>query len=154
MMKKLICLVGIGVFFVSMVLAGCASLQMQKTPVTKSNLSTLKGKWEGWTTFSSFQSNPVLTTMEINNDTVPVQGKITLNNLPDRVAALFPASAVTAGNNAIIDFNNAKISDQGTLIGTSGENFLELTYYAGEKPRFDGWFYYYGTRGTVTLNKK
>jgi len=153
-MKKLISLVGIGVLFVSLVLAGCASLQMQKTPVTQSTLPTLQGRWEGWTTFSSFQTNPVLTIVEINNATVPLQGKITLNNLPDRVAALFPATAVTAGNNAILDFNNGKISDQGTLIGTKGENFLELSYYAGEKPKLDGWFYYWGSRGTVTVNKK
>jgi hypothetical protein len=153
-MKKLICLVGVGVLFVSMVLAGCASVQMQKTAVTKSDLSALKGKWEGWTTFASFQANPVLTILEINNDTVPVQGKITLNNLPQGVAARFPADAKTAGNNVIVDFKNARISDQGTLIGTSGENFYELTYYAGEKPKFNGWFYYWGSRGTVTLNKK
>jgi hypothetical protein len=44
--------------------------------------------------------------------------------------------------------------NQGTLIGTTGENFLELTSYAGEEPRFDGWFYYYGSRAAVTVTKK
>jgi len=44
-MKKTICLVGIGLFFVSMVLLSCAPLQ--KTVITKDNLSTLKGTWEG-----------------------------------------------------------------------------------------------------------
>ena len=153
-MKKLICLAGVSVFLVSMVLAGCASLQMQKTPITTSNLSSLQGKWEGWTTFSSFQTNPVLTFVEVNNATVPVQGRITLNNLPQGVAARFPADAITAGNNAIINFSNGKISDQGSLIGSTGENFAELTYYAGEKPRLEGWFYYWGTRGNVSVNKK
>lgn len=92
--------------------------------------------------------------MEINNNTVPIQGKITLNNLPDGVAALFPSSVLSAGNSAILDFDNGEISDQGTLIGTKGKNFLELTYYAGGKPRFDGWFYYQGARGTMSVNKK
>jgi hypothetical protein len=77
-----------------------------------------------------------------------------LNNLPDRVASAFPADAKTAGGNVTIDFNNGKITDQGTLIGQSGMNFLELTYYAGEKPKFSGWFYYYASKGTVELTKK
>jgi hypothetical protein len=153
-MKKVICLVGVGLLFISMVLVGCASLQLQKTAITKSNLSTLKGTWSGWTTFRSFSSNPVLTSMEIDNDTVPVKGKITLQNLPSGVAALFPADVKTADNSVIIEFANAHISDQGTLIGTTGQNFLELTLLVGEKTKMDGWFYYYGGKGTVTLTKK
>ena len=149
-MKKIMVLVGVSLFLVSMV--SCAP--MQKTMVTKSNLSALKGNWQGWTTFSSIQSTPVLTYLQITNDSVPVQGNITLNNLPDAVAAVFPADAKTAGNNVTIDFSNGKITDQGTLIGRSGENFLELTYYAGEKPKFSGWFYYYGFKGTVEFTKK
>jgi hypothetical protein len=151
-MKKMIGLMGMGLLLVSMVWVSCAP--MQKTVVTKSNLPTLKGNWQGWTTFSSIPSRPVLTTMQITNDTVPVQGNITLNNLPDNVALAFPADTKTAGGNITIDFKNGMISDQGTLIGQSGQNFLELTFYAGEKPKFDGWFYYYGARGTVELTKK
>jgi hypothetical protein len=153
-MKKRICLLGMGLLLVSMVLVSCASLQVKKTPITKSTLSSLQGRWEGWTTFSSFQANPVVTVLEINNNTVPVKGKITLNSVPEGVAALFPSNVLAPGNNVILDFNNGKISDQGTLIGTRGGDFLELTYYAGEKPRFDGWFFYEGARGTMSVNKK
>jgi hypothetical protein len=153
-MKKMICFFGIGLLFVSMVLVGCASLQLRKTALSENNLSTLKGTWSGWTTFKSFSTNPVLTSMEIDNDTVPVKGKITLNNLPAGVAARFPADAKTAGNSVIIQFVNAHVSDQGTLIGTTGQNFLELTLFTGEKTKMDGWFYYYGGKGTVTLTKK
>jgi hypothetical protein len=151
-MKKVIWLVAIALFFVSMGLLTCAPAK--KTVITKSDLSALKGKWQGWTTFSSFPGNPILTTMEINNDTVPVQGKINLINLPQRIADNFPGVALPPGNTVTIGFANGKITDQGTLIGQSGENFLELTYFAGERPRFDGWFYYYGMRGTVELTKK
>jgi hypothetical protein len=151
-MKKMIGLMGMGLLLVSMVWVSCAP--MQKTIVTKSNLPTLKGNWQGWTTFSSIPSRPVLTTMQITNDTVPVQGNITLNDLPDPVAFAFPADAKTAGGNVTIDFKNGMITDQGTLIGQSGQNFLELTYYAGEKPKFNGWFYYYGAKGTVEFTKK
>jgi hypothetical protein len=151
-MKKTICLAGVGLFLVSMVLVSCAPVQ--KTMVTKSNLSSLKGTWQGWTTFSSVQSTPILTTLEITNDTVPVQGRITLENLPRTVASIFPADAKTAGNDVIIDFENGMISDQGTLIGQTGQNFLELTLSVGEKMKMNGWFYYYAAKGTVELTKK
>jgi hypothetical protein len=135
-----------------MVSVSCAPVQ--KTIVTKSNLSTLKGTWQGWTTFSSASSRPVLTTLQITNDTVPVQGNITLNNLPADVAGIFPADAKTAGNDVTIEFKNGMISDQGTLIGQTGQNFLELTLAAGEKMKMSGWFYYYATKGTMDLTKK
>jgi len=151
-MKKTIGLVGMGLLLVSMVLVSCAP--MQKTMLTKNNVPMLKGNWQGWTTFSSLPNSPVLTTMQITNDTVPVTGNITLTNLPDAVAAVFPADAKTAGNNVTINFSNGMITDQGTLLGRSGENFLELTYYAGEKPKLNGWFYYYYAKGTAEFTKK
>jgi hypothetical protein len=151
-MKKTICLAGVGLFLVSMVLVSCAPVQ--KTMVTKSNLSSLKGTWQGWTTFSSVQSTPILTTLEITNDTVPVQGRITLENLPRTVASIFPADAKTADNDLTINFKNGMISDQGTLIGQTGQNFLELTLSVGEKMKMNGWFYYYAAKGTVELTKK
>ena len=91
--------------------------------------------------------------MEIDNDTVPVKGRITLQSLPHGVAAIFPADAKTASS-VIIEFANAHVSDQGTLIATAGQNFLELTLFTGEKTKINGWFYYYGGKGTVTLTKK
>ena len=151
-MKKMICLVGFSVFLISIAFVRCAPVQ--KTIITKSNLSTLKGKWEGWTVFSTFQANPVLTTMEIDNDTVPIKGRINLFNLPQKVADNFPGVPLSAGNNITMDFANGEISDQGTLIGQTGKNFLELTLLAGEKMKMNGWFYYYGSKGTVELTKK
>lgn len=151
-MKKTIYLAGMGLLLVSMVWMSCAPVQ--KTMVTKSNLATLKGTWQGWTTFSSVQSSPIRTTLEITNDTVPVRGWITLENLPGAAASIFPADAKTAGNDVTIDFKNGMISDQGTLIGQSGQNFLELTLFIGEKMEMNGWFYYWAAKGTVELTKK
>ena len=152
-MKRIIGLAGLSLFLVSMVMMGCAPVP--KTVITMSTLPTLVGKWEGWTSFTDYpQAMPVLTTLEITSDTLPVQGRITLENLPDRVAFALPADAKTAGNNIIINFSNGMITTSGTLIGQSGRDFLELTYYAGEKPKFEGWFYYYGAKGTMRLTKK
>lgn len=151
-MKKTTCLVGIGLLLVSVVLVSCAP--GQKTIITKSNLLTLRGTWQGWTTFSSFQGNPVLTNVEINNDTVPLIGKIMFFNVPQPIANIFPGAVVPAGNNITLDFTNGEISDQGTLISHGGKNFVELTLYAGEKMKMNGWFYYYGAKGTMELTKK
>ncbi len=121
-------------------------------------MPSLKGNWQGWTTFSSVQSASVLTTLQITNDTVPVEGNITLIKLPDRVAFAFPADSKMAGGNVTIGFNNGRITDQGTLISqsksTGGRDFIELTYYAGEKPKLSGSFYYYYSKGTVEFTKK
>ena len=151
-MRRVICLAGVSLILVSMGMMGCAP--KPKTIITFSNLPTLIGKWEGWTTFDNFQGMPVLTALEITNGTVPVQGRITLEHLPDRVAFAFPADAKTAGDNIIINFDNGMVSNNGTLLSRNGQNFLELTYYVGEKQKFEGWFYYYGAKGTMRLTKK
>jgi hypothetical protein len=150
-MKKTICWVGMGLLFVSMALLSCTPA---KTVITQSNLPTLRGTWEGWTTFSSFQANPVLTKFEIYNTTIPLVGMITLYNIPQGIANVMPAAALPVGSNVTINFKDGKITDQGTIIGQSGENFLELTLLAGEKMKMSGWFYYYGMKGTVELTKK
>jgi hypothetical protein len=152
-MKKIFCLVGIGLLLVSMVLVSCAPVQ--KTTITKSNLSALKGTWEGWTSFSATSARPVLTNFQINNTTIPLAGTITLYNIPQQIADVLPSSTLPAGNNITINFNDGKITDQGTIIGqgTMG-NFLELTLYSGEKMKMSGWFYYYGIKGTMDLTKK
>ncbi len=153
-MKRTICLVGIGLFFVWAGLLSCAGVPVQRTKVTKNNLSTLKGAWEGRTRFKAIQGSSVPTDFVISNDSVPIQGSITLYNLPKDVADYIPNEELSAGNNLTVNFKNGLVSDQGTIVGTSGQNFFELTYYAGEKPRLDGWFFYFGANGTVTFTKK
>ena len=151
-MRKRIFLVGIGLLLVSVALLSCAP--MQKTVITKNNLSILKGSWQGWTSFSTVQATPVLTSMEINNDTVPLMGKMVLFNLPQQIANILPGAALPAGNNVTIDFASGEISSEGTLVNHGGKNFIDLTLYAGEKPKLSGWFYYYGVKGTMELTKK
>ena len=153
-MKKNSCLMAVGLLFIWMLLAACAP--MQKTVITNSNLPTLKGTWSGWTTFSSYQSNPLRTTLEISNDTVPIQGRIILHNFPG-IARYFigiPLEDVRGDNSVILNFKNGKITDNGTLLGTNGQNFLELTYYyEGEKQKLNGRFYFYGGTGDFTAAK-
>ncbi len=151
-MEKRIRLVVISLLLVSVALLSCAPVQ--KTIITKNNMSILKGTWQGWTSFSAVQARPVLTTMQIDNDTVPLTGKMVLFNLPQQVADILPAASLPAGNNVTIDFANGGVSSEGTLINHGGSNFIELTLFAGEKPKLSGWFYYYGVKGTMDLTKK
>ena len=152
-MKRMICMIGISLFLVSMVLAGCASMApVQKTTLSTNDLSALKGTWQGWTTFSSFSSTPLMTTIEITNSTIPIQGKVSFPNVPMGAAAALPGVFVTGGLN-VLEFSAGKISDQGTLIAGNGSNFCEFTYYAGAKPKLDGWFFYNGARGTLSVSK-
>jgi hypothetical protein len=152
-MKKNACLMSMVMFLIWMLLAACAP--MQKTVITNSNLSTLKGKWSGWTTFSSYQTNPLMTTLEISNDKVPIEGKIVIDNFPGPVRRTLniPLKDVSADNSVTLYFQNGKITDNGTILGTNGQNFLELTYYEGEKQKLDGRFYFYGAMGTTEFTR-
>jgi hypothetical protein len=152
MVGKVTRVTAVGLVLFSMTLMSCAP--GQKIVITQNNLTALKGTWSGWTTLSSAQANPVLTTLVISNDTIPLQGKITLSNLPSGVVSYIPAESLSAGNQVVIDFRNGKISDQGTIISQSGQNFLELSYNVGENPTLDGWFYYYGANGALRVSKK
>jgi hypothetical protein len=155
-MKKDAWLIAVGLFILSVIVGGCATTPMEKAAVTLDALPTLKGKWSGWTTFSSFPGNSVRTTLEINNDRVPLHGMVILHRLPEAAEAFFPIRLenVSADNSVTIFFRNAKITESGTILGTKGDNFLELTYYVGEKKqRFDGKFYFYGGKGDFTATK-
>ena len=92
--------------------------------------------------------------LDIANDTPPIQGKITFVQLPEPLAMIFPADAKTADNSVTVNFRNAEISNNGTLIAQSGKDELELTYYGGARQKIQGWFYYWATKGTFEVSKK
>ena len=147
-MKKNSCLMSLVLLLVWMLLAACAP--MQKTVITDSTLPTLKGKWSGWTIFRNYQERALMTTLEIFNDKVPIAGRIVIQNVPAaaRNAIGIPLKDVMADNSIVLKFDDAIITGEGTLRGTNGQNFLELTYY-GERQRLDGPFYFYGAAGTM-----
>ncbi len=151
-MQRFICVAGIGLTVVSLVLMSCAA--GQKTVVTTTYLPVLKGTWEGWTDFGIGQGKPVQTGVEIVNDTVPVITRITLRHLQAEFARVFPAEAKTAGNDVTFEFTDGRISNQGTIVAQSGKNFLEIAYFGGKKPKIQGWFYYWVTKGTFEAYKK
>ena len=151
-MKKRIESVKIGWFFVLVLLAGCAPVS--KTIVTTGNLPALKGNWQGWASVGIGQGSGVMTQLIIRSDTVPVQGSVTFRNLPSELARIIPADHKTAGNDVTFNFSEGKITNNGAVIDQSGQNTLELTYFAGEKPKIQGWFYYWTFKGTFEVTKQ
>jgi len=151
-MKRAFCLAAMGSVLISMALISCAPAQ--KTIITNSNLPGLTGRWEGWVNFGLGAGPGFMCNLVITNDTPPIQGKVTFVQLPQSFAMIFPADSKTADNSVTVNFRNANISNHGTLIAQSGENLLELTYYGGEKPKIQGWFYYWATKGNFEVSKK
>jgi len=141
-MKKIIFLGCIMLFFASMVFVSYAA--MQKEPITRNNLSDLKGKWEGWRTLAQGSVN-LRTEMDISNDTLPIKGALTFHDVQRR--------GMTTG-----DFTQqitGTINDKGNFCFKWGQNEFELSLYKGDgKMRLEGDFYFMGAKGTMTLNKK
>jgi hypothetical protein len=151
-MKRAFCLAAMGLVLISMMLISCAPAQ--KTIISSSNLPSLVGRWEGWVNFGLGGGPGFMCNLVIANDTPPIQGSVTFVQLPQRLAMIFPADAKSADNSVTVNFKNANISNHGTLIAQSGENLLELTYFGEGKPKIQGWFYYWATKGNFEVSKK
>ena len=162
-MKKDICCKIVILFFVSAMLVGCASPVI----MTSNDVPTLKGKWVGKTVFGSFGSaeagGETLTEMEIYNNTIPIEGKITFLTLPRRVWDDLPPGIKSGqtGQGAVIPFKNGKLSDKGFFKLVSGENTLTLNLYnEGGKLKLEGLVLLvsakdrYFMQGDVALDKK
>ncbi len=143
-MKKAIFLGFMGLLFTSIALVSYAA--MTKEALTPSNVSDLKGKWEGWRTGQGGTTG-LRTELEIYNDTVPLKGKITYHDVRRR-----------GMKDAVGDFAqefSGTINENGNLYAKSGQNYFELSLYKGDgKMKLDGDCYLTGYKGTMTLNKK
>jgi hypothetical protein len=145
-MRKLVCLSLIVALFVSMTVV-FAYAQAQ-TKLTKDKAGVLKGVWQGNMDFGN--NLTCLLVLTIENDTVPLKGKLSMQNIPAGRADLFPGGF--SGNTYEGPFDNGLITNKGTLIiSGQGGNFGEWTL-KGDK--LSGWFYLWGSQGTMSLKKK
>ena len=141
-MKKVICVVGIVLFFASMVFAAA---------ITKKDLGSLKGTWEGFASAGTSNANLKI---EIMNDAEPVEGKVTLSNIPagDWKTNYGIPDPWTAHS------KEGKITSKGTVmfLGDMG-NFFEITSVGKDKSgkaMVQGWFYSKGVRADFSATKK
>ncbi len=154
-MGKAIRFVGMGLLLVSIIWMGCSTAKIKPEPITKGNMSLLKGKWEGSSTFGSVATKiQVPATMEIYNETVPLKGKLTMHNVPPAVFNLLASKPKTLSGDASIEFGDGNINERGNLVGKQGENHFELTLKIGPKLKMDGWIYYSSLNPTsLTLSR-
>ena len=155
-MKKISCLIAVLLLLVGAIIAGCATAPTTMTILTKNNLSILEGRWEGSAVFARGVHTTI--TLDIYNDSLPLKGKISIQNIPREAANIFPGGFEESGWDSY--FDTGTITDKGGLIIRGrGGNFGEFSLIEGESKRsvlegeskLDGWFYLWGSKGAATL---
>jgi len=141
-MKRMIFSVGIVLVLASMVFVSYA--EMQKVVLSESNLADLKGKWVGSRNTAARMG--INTDLEISNDSLPVQGKLTFYNVRK--------AGGKSDTTEIRDFKG-KINDQGNLFFKGPNNELELSLYKDDgKMKLEGNFYWFGSSGAMSFKKQ
>lgn len=144
-MKKIICLIVIALMI--------ASVAFAAAKITAKDLPGLKGTWTGNLDFGDVGVTAASTacTLEILNDKVPVQAKLTLSNVPDYIASHL---GVMAGRNEF-NLDNGQLTSQGTIFWISPEgekNVFEVSM--GREKYLDATYWFKWIRGSAILKKK
>ena len=133
-----------GIAFVLLVSLIGACATVPKTAMTPSDLSFLKGEWEGSRDITLERLRSIdFTEMEIFNDSIPLKGKI--------------AYAFMGGSDTRrYSFENGFIDSEGNLSIELTEIIkINLSLYREEKRiKLDGSFSYRDSTGRLTLYKK
>jgi hypothetical protein len=144
-MKKIICLTAVVLMVVSVAFAA------GKMQIAAKDLPGLKGTWVGMLDFGTVGDQVASSncTLEILNDTVPVQAKLTVLNVPDYIAQRL---GVTAGRNEF-NLNDGQITSHGTIFWLTDEkNVFELSM--GREKYLDATYWFRMIRGSALLEKK
>jgi hypothetical protein len=140
-MKRIIFPLGAILLIISMALVSYAG--WEKIAITKGNLAELKGEWTGSRTLGPATEKN--TDLEISNDSLPVQGKITFYDV---------RKGRKVEKMEIRNFKG-KINDQGNLYIKGPNNEVELSLYKENgKMKLEGNFYWFGAKGTMSFKKK
>jgi hypothetical protein len=158
-MGKIPCLIAVLLLLVEAIIVGCATIPTTTTILTKNNLPILEGRWEGSAVFAGGVHTTA--TLEIYNNSLPLKGKVSIQNIPREAANIFPGGIEGSGWESY--FDNGTITDKGGLILRGrGGNFGEFSLIESESKRsvlegeskLDGWFYLWGAKGATTLHKR
>jgi len=139
-MKRMIFPWSVILLIISMALVSYA--KMEKIAISAGNLADLKGKWVGSRLVGTGTTRN--TDLEISNDSLPVQGKITFYDVrrPGK-----------PGTTVVVDFKG-KINDQGNLFITGSNTEVELSLYKDDgKMKLEGDFFWTGVKGTMSFKK-
>jgi hypothetical protein len=129
--------------------AFAAEMKMKK--IAAKDLPGLKGTWAGMLDFGDVggQAASSNCTLEILNDKVPVQAKLTVLNVPDYIARLL---GIMSGRNEF-DLNDGQITSHGTIFWLTNEkNVFEVSM--GREKYLDATYWYRMIKGSALLKKK
>jgi hypothetical protein len=158
-MRNVPCFIAILLFLVGAIIAGCATIPTTPTVLTKDNLLILEGRWEGSAVFVRGIRTTII--LNIYNDSLPLKGYVSIQNIPREAANTFPGGFEGSGWESY--FDSGTITDKGSLlIKGRGENFGEFSLIESESKRsliegeskLDGWFHLWGAKGAATLHKR
>jgi uncharacterized GH25 family protein len=142
-MKKIICLLAVVLMVASVAFA------QKKMAITANDLAGLQGFWTGNLSFGIQEGTGSTATLQIFNDKVPVQAKLTINQIPDVLAS---SLGLSSGQN-VFESNDGTITSQGTIVWTGAtKSFFEVTKAGDKKLKCDYWFK--GLRGDAVFTKK
>ncbi len=142
-MKKIICLLAVALMVASVAFAAA------KMKIAASDLPGLKGTWTGMLSWGVMGAANSPAKLEILNDAVPVKAKITISNIPDAISSQLGLM----GGTSVFESDEGVITTQGTLMWTGPQkNFLEVSMKSEKK--LNGWYYFRGVKGDISLNKK
>ena len=144
-MKKIICLAAVVLMVVSVAFAA------GKMKIAAKDLPGLKGTWTGMLDFGMIGDQVASSncTLEILNDKVPVQAKLTVLNVPDYIA---PHLGIMSGRNEF-NLDEGQITSHGTIFWLSNEkNVFEVS--RGREKYLDATYWYRTIKGTALLKKK
>ncbi len=125
------------------ILASCATVP--KIPLSPTDLSFLKGKWEGqrdmvWGRYRSYDP----TVLEIYNDSVPLRGRIDI-------------AFMEGSDPRVYMFENGTIDPNGNLsvqLEKDVNSFMLSLYREKEGLKLDGNYRHRSNEGRLTLHKK
>ncbi len=143
-MKKIVCI------FVAVLMIASVVYAQKKMAITAKDLAGMKGMWSGSIDFGIFEGGgSSACSIEFFNDKVPVEAKLTIQQVPNAVASQY---GINAGMN-VMESKEGTLTSKGTLFFTGPEkNFLEITK-TGDK-KISLYYFFRGLRGDGTLTKK
>jgi hypothetical protein len=121
----------------------CATVSKSPIPLSPTAYSELKGTWEGFRmiSFDKYLTQNIVE-LEIQNDSVPLKGKLVIFPLPGQTVIHYP-------------FDQGEIKEGKLFIVFPKDISMELFLYKEEKSlKLEGNFNYKLTQGKISLTKK
>jgi hypothetical protein len=143
-MKKIICIITVVLMVASVVYAQTKAAK----GITANDLPAMKGIWSGILGFGTVvEGGSAPATLEILNDSVPVKGKLTVQNMQE---ALTQGLGLPSGTNTFEA--DGVITTHGTIMFTGKSGFFEITKSGDKKIKVSYW--YSRLKGDGSFTKK